>query len=227
MQMLSCMKFYHSYTVNTVHTVNVIVTVYILLFGLGPGSLRPCRDLDAPAPLNMPWTCMMASHFEEATPGVGSMLPCLSSQYVDLDLAACREPASPASATSSAAFAAAAAGRFSDSGAAPACDVISVRLSPRTCLAVSLCDTAACTHLAAVAAVLIPWRKSSRAAGQLAVNAAGMTEPRGSLCDLQVYVAAAETRGEGRQQFTAYRLAVEAEGGISWEVARRFSDFQV
>lgn len=44
---------------------------------------------------------------------------------------------------------------------------------------------------------------------------------------LQVRVAGAETHGEGRKQFTAYRLAVEAEGGKSWEVSRRFSDFQV
>lgn len=37
----------------------------------------------------------------------------------------------------------------------------------------------------------------------------------------------ADTCGEGRKQHTAYVLAVEAEGGRSWEVARRFSDFQV
>jgi len=40
-------------------------------------------------------------------------------------------------------------------------------------------------------------------------------------------VVAAKQQGEGRQQFTAYWLAVEAEGGASWEVTRRFSDFQV
>lgn len=43
----------------------------------------------------------------------------------------------------------------------------------------------------------------------------------------QVRIVGVETLGEARKQYTVYRLAVEAEGGASWEVARRFSDFQV
>lgn len=140
----------------------------------------------------------------------------------------CRELGSPTSAASSVAFAAAAAGRAADTGAAPAFDVISVRIQ-HLAERVEILSHMSCrfsqshSHTGGAASAVGKELPCSCQSPDTSYASAKLC-----CCALhQVRVVAAKQQGEGRQQFTAYLLAVEAEGGASWEVTRRFSDFQV